>query len=134
MTSIGRRDPGVPDHEPRETLYEPALSYAHRVRLTLAEKGIDAEPIEIDLRNKPSDFVHISPDGRIPLVARGCENLPDPPLMPAAPADRARNWIKLADEQLYSTTHRFIFTREAEARRELAAQLLETMFSSSRTR
>ncbi|KRR28423.1 hypothetical protein CQ13_20730 [Bradyrhizobium retamae] len=78
--------------------------------------------------------MHISPDGRIPLVARGCENLPDPPLMPAAPADRARNWIKLADEQLYSTTHRFIFTREAEARRELAAQLLETMFSSSRTR
>lgn len=115
--------------------------YAHRVRLTLAEKGIDAELIEIDLKNKPSDFVHISPDGRVPLLLhRGAkiwgsaiineyidEVMPDPPLMPAAPADRAlaRNWIKLADEQLYSTTHRFIFTREAEARRELVAQLLD---------
>jgi glutathione S-transferase len=115
--------------------------YAYRVRLTLAEKGIDAELIEIDLKKKPSDFVHISPDGRVPLLLHGDakiwgsaiineyidEVMPDPPLMPAAPADRAlaRNWIKLADEQLYSATHSFIFTREAEARRKLVAQLLD---------
>jgi glutathione S-transferase len=45
--------------------------FAHRVRLALAEKGVVAEPIEIDLKNKPANFARISPYGRVPLLLHG---------------------------------------------------------------
>jgi glutathione S-transferase len=117
--------------------------FAHRVRLALAEKGVAAEPIEIDLKNKPSSFARLSPYGRVPLLLHGevrlwesavineylNEVFPDPPLMPASPPDRAlaRIWVKFADERLYSATHRLIFTREPEARRKLAAEMLDSV-------
>jgi glutathione S-transferase len=68
------------------------------VRLALAEKDVAAEPIEIDLKNKPASFVRISPYGRVPMLLLGevklwesaiineylDEDFPDPPLMPAS--------------------------------------------------
>jgi glutathione S-transferase len=118
--------------------------FAHRVRLALAEKGVVAEPIEIDLKNKPANFARISPYGRVPLLLHGevklwesaiineylDEVFPDPPLMPASLPDRAlaRIWIKFADERLYSATHSLIFTREEEARRKLAAEMLDSVW------
>src|SRR5262245_22114278 len=117
--------------------------FAHRVRLALAEKGVAAEPIEIDLKNKPASFARISPYGRVPLLLHGevklwesaiineylDEVFPDPPLMPASPPHRAlaRIWVKFADERLYSATHSVIFTREEEARRKLAAEMLDSV-------
>src|SRR6266545_2052148 len=41
--------------------------FAHRVRLTLAEKRLAAELIEIDLKNKPAGFSKLSPYGKVPL-------------------------------------------------------------------
>ena len=131
--------------EPMLQLYSFELCpFAHRVRLALAEKGVAAEPIEIDLKNKPASFVRISPCGRVPLLLHGEAKLwesavineyldevfPDPPLMPASLPDRAlaRIWVKFADERLYSATHSFIFTREKEARRKLAAEMLDSVW------
>jgi len=131
--------------EPMLQLYSFQLCpFAHRVRLALAEKGVAAEPIEIDLKNKPASFARISPNGRVPLLLHGevklwestvineylDEVFPDPPLMPASLADRAlaRVWVKFADERLYSATHSFIFTREKEARRKLAAEMLDSVW------
>ncbi|MCP3397846.1 glutathione S-transferase N-terminal domain-containing protein [Bradyrhizobium sp. CCGB01] len=118
--------------------------FAHRVRLALAEKGVLAEAIEIDLKNKPASFVRISPCGRVPLLLHGEAKLwesaviseyldevfPDPPLMPASLPDRAhaRIWVKFVDDRLYSATHRFIFTREEEARRKLAAEMVDSVW------
>ena len=118
--------------------------FAHRVRLALAEKGVAAEPIEIDLKNKSATFARISPYGRVPLLLHGevklwesaiineylDEAFPDPPLMPASPPDRAlaRIWVKFADERLYSATHSLIFNREEEARRKLAAEMLDSVW------
>jgi glutathione S-transferase len=118
--------------------------FAHRVRLALAEKGVAAELIEIDLKNKPASFGRITPFGRVPVLLHGevklwesavineylDEVFPDPPLMPASPADRAlaRVWVKFADERLYAATHRLIFTREEEARRKLAAEMLDSVW------
>ena len=118
--------------------------FAHRVRLALAEKGVAAEPIEIALKNKSDTFARISPYGRVPLLMHGevklwelaiineylDEVFPDPPLMPASPPDRAlaRIWVKFADERLYSATHSLIFTREEEARRKLAAEVLDSVW------
>ena len=131
--------------EPMLQLYSFELCpFAHRVRLALTEKGVAAEPIEIDLKNKPASFVRTSPYGRVPLLLNGevklwesavineylDELFPDPPLMPASLADRAlaRIWVKFADERLYSATHSFIFTREKEARRKLAAEMLDSVW------
>ena len=49
--------------------------FAHRVRLALAEKGLMAEQIEIDLKNKPADFKAVSPNGRVPLLVHGSAKL-----------------------------------------------------------
>ena len=128
--------------EPMLQLYSFQLfPFAHRVRLALAEKGVAAEPIEIDLKNKPASFARTSPYGKVPLLLHGevklwesavineylDEVFPDPPLMPASHSDRAlaRIWVKFADERLYSATHSLIFTREEEARRKLAAEMLD---------
>jgi glutathione S-transferase len=77
--------------------------FAHRVRLTLAEKSLTAELIEIDLKNKPPGFSKISPYGKVPLLQHGDVKVwesaiindyldqvfSDPPLMPSSPSDRA---------------------------------------------
>jgi glutathione S-transferase len=118
--------------------------FAHRVRLALAEKGVAAEPIEIDLRNKPATFPQVSPHGRVPLLLHGevklwesaiineylDEAFPDPPLMPESLPDRAlaRIWIKFADEWLYASTHSLIFAREKEARQKLVARMLDALW------
>jgi glutathione S-transferase len=53
----------------RIELYGSALCpYAQRVRLVLAEKGLQADEIEIDPRNKPADFLAMSPAGKVPLL------------------------------------------------------------------
>ena len=131
--------------EPMLQLYSFQLCpFAHRVRLALAEKGVAAEPIEVDLKNKPASFARISPHGRVPLLLHGevklwesaiineylDEVFPDPPLMPASLPDRslARIWVKFADDRLYSATHRFIFTREEEARRKLVSEMLNSLW------
>ena len=131
--------------EPILQLYSFQLCpFAHRVRLALAEKGVAAELIEVDLKNKPASFARISPHGRVPLLLHGevklwesaiineylDEVFPDPPLMPASLPDRAlaRIWVKFADDRLYSATHSFIFTREEEARRKLVSEMLNSLW------
>jgi glutathione S-transferase len=113
--------------------------FAHRVRLMLAEKGLAAEPIEIDLKNKPAAFVSLSPTGRVPLQMHGSrriwesavileyldETFPEPRLMPADPTDRAtvRLWIDFANTRLFAPTHRLIFERDEEQRRIQVRQM-----------
>lgn len=113
--------------------------FAHRVRLTLAEKGLSAQTIEIDLKNKPGDFTSISPYGRVPVLLHGAtrlwessvimeyldETFPDPSLMPGASSERAqaRLWIDFANSCLFASTHRLIFERDEAHRRSLVEQM-----------
>jgi glutathione S-transferase len=117
--------------------------FAHRVRLTLAEKDLAAELIEIDLKKKPADFAAISPYGKVPLLQHEDtkvwesavinqyldEVFPDPPLMPATPSGRAlaQIWIRFADDRLYAATHALIFTRDSEARSRLVTQMRDSV-------
>ena len=114
------------------------------MRLALAEKGVPAEQIEIDLKKKPASFAQISPNGGVPLLLHGevklwestvineylDEVFPDPPLMPASLPERAlaRIWIKFADDRLYSATHSLIFTRGADARRRRMVEMLDSVW------
>ena len=90
--------------------------YALRTRVVLAEKKIEHEHIEIDLKNKPADFGTISPYGKVPVLVDGDariyesaiineyldEKYPEPSLMPPTPEGRAyvRIWIDFANTRL----------------------------------
>jgi glutathione S-transferase len=85
-------------------LYDaPRCPYAARVRIVLAEKGIDADVVEIDLSDRPDWLYEKNPRGRVPVLEEDDrplaestvlmefleERYPEPPLLPPDPADRA---------------------------------------------
>jgi glutathione S-transferase len=112
-------------------LYSAVLCpFAHRVRLTLLEKGVPFELIEIDPQNKPANFLEISPYGKVPVLKHGNnrvwesaivneyleETFPNPPLLlPAEPRQRAqaRIWINFADTRLFATTGKLLHGRDS---------------------
>ena len=83
--------------------------HSHRVRLVLAEKGINYEVIYVDPANPPEDLIELNPYGAIPtLVDRDLvlydsqvimefldERFPPPPLMPVDPVSRGRSRMTL---------------------------------------
>jgi glutathione S-transferase len=87
------------------TLYNAArCPYVARVRIVLAEKGIDHDMVEIDLSDRPAWLYEKNPAGRVPVIEENGgrplsesavimefleERYPEPPLLPADPADRA---------------------------------------------
>ena len=95
-------------------------SASRRVRLCLAEKGLEFESHVVDMMNMEHhspEYLKINPNGVIPtliledgrsLYESGtiCEYLdeayPEPPLRPADPYERAvmRNWISHVDERI----------------------------------
>jgi glutathione S-transferase len=87
------------------TLYNAArCPYAARVRIVLAEKGVEYEIVEIDLSDRPAWLYEKNPLGRVPVIEEDGgdplpesavimefleERYPEPPLLPPDPADRA---------------------------------------------
>ena len=86
------------------TLYDAArCPYCARVRILLAEKGIPYEPVLIDLSNRPGWLYEKNPAGRVPVLEEDTfvlpesvvimeyleERYPEPALLPADPAQRA---------------------------------------------
>jgi glutathione S-transferase len=87
------------------TLYDAArCPYCARVRIVLAEKDVEFETVEIDLSDRPAWLYGKNPSGRVPVVEEEDgrplpesavimefleERYPEPPLLPADPADRA---------------------------------------------
>jgi glutathione S-transferase len=125
---------------PELELYSTALCpFAHRSRLTLAEKGIPFRLIEIDLHNKPANFLNISPYGKVPVLKHGehClwesaiineyleETFPEPPLLPEEPILRAqaRIWINFADTRLFASSARLLYGREPQSHAMLLEEL-----------
>lgn len=96
-------------------LYDaPRCPYCARVRIVLAEKDVSFEVVEIDLSDRPRWLYEKNASGRVPVLEEGGRSLPEsavimefleerypePPLLPADPADRAavRLLIFRADE------------------------------------
>jgi len=97
------------------TLYDAArCPYCARARIALAEKGVEFETLEIDLSDRPQWIYEKNSTGRVPVVEEDAwilpessvimeyleERYPEPPLLPADPADRAlaRVWIFRHDD------------------------------------
>ena len=86
------------------TLYDaPRCPYCARVRIVLAEKGVEPDVVEIDLSDRPAWIYEKNATGRVPVLEEEDgrplpesavimefleERYPDPPLLPADPADR----------------------------------------------
>ena len=97
--------------------------YCARVRIALAEKGIDHEVVAIDLSNRPQWLIELNPpSGRVPVLDDGFvlpesevimayldERYPEPPLLPADPGERARARLLLHrfDDNLGSDYYAF---------------------------
>ena len=75
--------------------------YCARVRIALAEKGIDYESVQVDLANRPQWLLELNPPrGRVPvldglpesevIMEYLDEQFPETPLLPADLAERAR--------------------------------------------
>lgn len=96
--------------------------YSHRVRIVLAEKGINADIIEISPPELPEKFLERNPYGTVPtLVDRDLslietnviieyldERFPHPPLLPVYPVARAkkRQLIYRIEEDWYPLLQR----------------------------
>jgi glutathione S-transferase len=97
------------------TLYDAArCPYCARVRIVFAEKGVEYEPIEIDLTDRPAWIYQKNSTGRVPVLEEDGwllpesavimefldERYPEPALLATDPADRAlaRLWIFRHDD------------------------------------
>jgi glutathione S-transferase len=97
------------------TLYDaPRCPFCARVRITLAEKHVEFEAIEVDLTDRPAWIYEKNVTGRVPVIEEDGwllpesavimeyleERYPEPALLPADPADRAlaRLWIFRHDD------------------------------------
>jgi len=114
-----------------ELFTNPLCPYAHRVRLVLAEKNLNARLSHVDLRNKPPRFSELSPHGTLPVLELDADTLwestaiaeyledrfPDPALLSDDPLARARarQWIRFADDRLYADTKLLLLTGDPAA-------------------
>jgi glutathione S-transferase len=86
----------------------PRCPYCARVRIVLAEKGIDYETVEIDLRNRPAWIYDLNPSGKVPVLDDGFvlpesavimeyldERYPEPALLSREPAARAESRLSV---------------------------------------
>jgi len=86
------------------TLYDAdRCPYCARVRIALAEKGVEHDLVEIDLTDRPAWIYEKNDTGRVPVVEEDAwllpessvileyleERYPEPPLLPADPGERA---------------------------------------------
>jgi glutathione S-transferase len=113
-------------------LYDAArCPYCARVRIVLAEKGVELEVVEIDLSDRPAWIYEKNPTGRVPVLEEDErplpesavimefleERYPEPPLLPLDPADRAAvRLLIFRDDDL--TDPYYSFRRGEEGARE----------------
>jgi glutathione S-transferase len=119
-------------------LYDAArCPYCARVRIALAEKGIEYEPVEIDLRNRPDWLYELNASGKVPVLDDGFvlpesavimeyldDRYPEPRLLPGDARSRAvaRKLVFRFDELLGDDYYAF---RRGEA--NALAERLESL-------
>jgi glutathione S-transferase len=122
------------------TLYDAArCPYCARVRIVLAEKGIEVETVEIDLSDRPALIYEKNATGRVPVLEEGTwllpesvvimeyleERYPEPALLAADAAARAlaRLWIFRHDD--FTRPYYALRRGDDGAAEQLDAQLLQ---------
>jgi len=120
------------------TLYDaPRCPYCARVRILVAEKGIELDVVEIDLSDRPDWLYEKNATGRVPVLEEDGralpessvimefleERYPEPALLPPDPADRA--YVRLLIFRDKDLTDPYYAVRRGEdgAREQLDAAL-----------
>lgn len=120
------------------TLYDaPRCPYCARVRITLAEKDVEYEAIEVDLADRPAWIYEKNATGRVPVLEEDGwllpesavileyleERYPEPALLPADPADRAHARLLIFRHDELSTPYYALRRGEDGASERLDEQL-----------
>jgi glutathione S-transferase len=120
------------------TLYDAdRCPYCARVRIVLAEKGIEYETVVIDLDDRPAWIYEKNPLGRVPVLEEDTfvlpesavideyleERYPEPALWPADPAERAFGRLLVFRFDELSKPYYGLRREEEGARERLEAQL-----------
>ena len=133
------------------TLYAHPLDiYCHRVRITLAEKAMSVDTVNIDPASPPDGLLQLNPYGTVPtltdrelvLYHHGIieeyldERFPHPPLMPVYPVARAKSRLMIyrIEHDWYDLYRQICAQHEVEkATKALADSLLslEPVFADS---
>ena len=137
----------------RLTLYDaPRCPFCARTRITLAEKGIEYQTMEVDLSNRPAWLWEKNPKGKVPVldvpVPDGVwplpesavigeyleQRFPEPPLWPADPEQRAAGRLLVHRFDDFSEPYYALRRGEAGAREAFEAELAELDVSLASSR
>ena len=129
------------------TLYDaPRCPYCARVRILLAEKGVEYETVEIDLDHRPPWLYDKNPLGKVPVLEEADfllpesrvimeyleERYPEPPLLPSDPGDRAAVRLCLERFDEFSRPYyRVLFEGRPVEELEAALARLDATLSAS---
>src|SRR5438093_5427975 len=120
------------------TLYDAdRCPYCARVRIVLAEKGLEYETVVVDLDDRPAWIYEKNPLGKVPVLEEDAfvlpesavimefleERYPEPPLWPADPAERARGRPLAERFGTLSRPHYALRRGDQSAAAELPARL-----------
>jgi glutathione S-transferase len=120
------------------TLYDAArCPYCARVRIVLADKDVEFETVEIDLSDRPEWLYEKNATGRVPVLEEDGwvlpesavimefldERYPEPPLLPADPADRALARVSIFRHSDFTTPYYALRRGEDGAEAAFARQL-----------
>jgi stringent starvation protein A len=120
------------------TLYDAdRCPYCARVRIVLAEKGVPYDTVVVDLDDRPAWIYEKNPLGRVPVLEEADfvlpesavimeyleERYPEPPLWPAAPAERAAGRLLVERFDQLSRPYYALRRGDEDARERLDAEL-----------
>jgi glutathione S-transferase len=120
------------------TLYDAdRCPYCARVRIVLAEKGVQHDTVVVDLDDRPAWIYEKNPLGKVPVLEEAVfvlpesavimeyleERYPEPPLWPADPAERAAGRLLVERFDELSRPYYALRRGEEEARERLDAEL-----------
>ncbi len=120
------------------TLYDAdRCPYCARVRIVLAEKGLEHETVVVDLDDRPAWIYEKNPLGRVPVLEEDAfvlpesvvineyleERYPEPPLWPADPAERAAGRLLVERFDQLSRPYYALRRGDDEARDRLGDEL-----------
>jgi glutathione S-transferase len=107
------------------------------VRIALAEKGVDYDPVVIDLQSRPAWIYELNASGRVPILRDGDfvlpesavinelleERYPDPPLLPERPEERAAARLLVFRHDDFKVPYYALRRGEPGAETDFAAEL-----------